>query len=74
MGNRFKYRLAVAGKRNFTPIGPAFESPYEAVQAAPEINKEREAAGQKPAVALKEYSGGRWQFLYYLSDAGADEE
>jgi len=72
MSNKYKYRLAVSGKSNFTPVGPAFETPYDAVQAAPEINKEREEAGQKRVVALKVYTGGRWRFLYYLSSDDDD--
>jgi hypothetical protein len=44
-----------------------FETPFDARNAAPEINKEREKAGLKPVIALKQYSAGRWHFLYYLS-------
>ena len=67
------YRLAVEGKRNFTPVGPTFETPYDAVQAAPQINAEREKTRQKPVVALKQYSAGRWEFLYYLQQGDDDE-
>jgi len=67
MSNRKQYRLAVEGKRNYTPVGPVFETPFDARNAAPKINKEREKAGLKPVVALKQYSAGRWHFLYYLS-------
>lgn len=67
MSNRKQYRLAVEGKRNYTPVGPVFETPFDAREAAPRINKERERAGLKPVVALKQYSAGRWHFLYYLA-------
>jgi hypothetical protein len=70
---KHQYRLAVEGKQNFTPVGPAFETPYEAVQAAPEINAKRTAANLPPVVALKQYSGKRWHFLYYLSRTDDDE-
>jgi len=69
-----QYRLAVEAKKNYTPVGPAFETPYDAVQAAREMNKERESRGLKPVVALKRYSAGRWEFLYYLSLDAAEGE
>src|SRR5262245_6852178 len=67
MSNKKQYRLAVEGKRNYTPVGPVFETPFDAREAVPRINKEREKAGLKPVVALKRYLAGRWRFLYYLS-------
>lgn len=71
---RHQYRLAVEGKRNYTPVGPAFDTPFEAREAAPKMNMEREKAGLKPVVALKRYSAGRWEFLYYLSLDGMEVE
>lgn len=68
---KWKYRLAVESKKNFTPVGPAFETAYAAILAAPAINEKRKQDGLKPVVALKMYSGGRWRFLYYLSPGAA---
>ena len=67
MANRKQYRLAVEGKRNYTPVGPVFETPFDARSAAPRMNEERSKAGLKPVVALKVYENRRWHFLYYLS-------
>lgn len=71
---KHQYRLAVEGKRNFTPVGPVFETQYDARQAVSRINAQRKKDGLKPAVALKQYAKGKgWEFLYYLQTDDSEE-
>lgn len=63
-----QYRLAVQGRKNLTPVGPRYSTRADAIADAPVENRERQANGLKPVVAIKRYNGSSWVFECWLKD------